>query len=827
MINLTHDFDIDLATAHSRLSKKWKNRTMKWSEILSRCEQTKRTSESVSEYMKMSREEQSDIKDVGGFVGGYLTGGVRKTANVLYRTLATLDIDYGTPDVWEDFSLAYGFAAMLYSTHKHTPEKPRFRLVFPLSRQVSPTEYEPLCRQIASVIGIELFDITTYQLPRLFYWPSTSRNGEYVFRYQDGPACDVDEILSVYRDIGDASQWPVSSREGEAVAHELRKAGDPLEKPGLIGAFCRAYTIEDAIETFLEDAYEKTATEGRYTYRKGSVAGGLVCYEGKFAYSHHETDPASMQLCNAYDLVRIHLFGSYDEGSRVTDISRLPSSQKMAEFAAADTEVRLLLGKERKASALSDFEGITEDPGETEEPDDSWLKELEYDKKGVAKSSLRNIIHILENDPKLKGHIWHDLFSGFDLVKGGLPWDAKATQWGNMDDANLRTYLDLNYGITGKDKIKDAKDTVLTRRKAHPIREYLESLQWDGLPRLERLVIDYIGAKDTPLNRAMTRKHFAAAVARVMRPGCKYDYCLILAGPEGIGKSTLFSVMGGDWFNDSLITTEGKSGMEQLRMGWIIELAELSSVKRSDVEQVKNYISRTDDIYRAAYGSVVEKHPRQCVFCGTTNEEFFLKGSTGNRRFWVIPVNPELRKFQDGLEAIKADRDQLWAEAVQLWRDGEPLYLEEAFEDEAKARQKEFNDDADDPIRGLLESFLEMKLPADWSAWDLQRRRAYLRNPDPLDAIGISQRDRICIPEFLCERMGRDMSDPDYKWAARKITALMNEFSNWEYVSTSRHAELLYGRQRAWRRKLASVDDKKSPVDKSVSTRQPNGTENG
>lgn len=826
MVNLTHDFDIDLATAHSRLSRKWKNRTMKWSEILSRCENTKRTSESVSEYMKMSREEQSDIKDVGGFVGGYLSGGVRKTANVLYRTLATLDIDYGTPDVWEDFTMSYGCAAMLYSTHKHTPEKPRFRLVIPLSRQVSPSEYEPLCRRIASEVGIELFDITTYQLPRLFYWPSTSRNGEYVFQYQDGPACDVDQILASYKDIGDASQWPVSSREGEAVAHELRKAGDPLEKPGLIGAFCRAYTIEDAIETFLGEIYEKTATEGRYTYRQGSVAGGLVCYEGKFAYSHHETDPASMQLCNAYDLVRIHLFGSYDEGSRVTDISRLPSSQKMADFAAKDAEVRLLLGKERKASAASDFEGITEETADEQEKDDAWLKDLEYDKKGVAKSSLKNIIAILENDPKLKGHIWHDLFSGFDLVKGGLPWDPRATQWGNMDDANLRSYLDLNYGITGKDKIKDAKDTVLTRHRAHPIREYLESLQWDGLPRLERLVIDYIGAKDTPLNRAMTRKHFTAAVARVMRPGCKYDYCLILAGPEGIGKSTLFSVMGGDWFNDSLITTEGKSGMEQLRLGWVIELAELSSVKRSDVEQVKNYISRTDDIYRAAYGSVVEKHPRQCVFCGTTNEEFFLKGSTGNRRFWVIPVNPELRKFQDGLEAIQADRDQLWAEAVQLWRDGESLYLSKEFETEAKARQEEFNDDADDPIRGLLESFLEMKLPADWSAWDLQRRRAYLRNPDPLDAIGINQRDRICIPEFLCERMGRDMSDPDYKYTARKITAIMNELPGWENVSLSRHAEQLYGRQRAWRRMSVNSDDKKSPVDKSVSTCQLNGTEN-
>ena len=229
-IKLKYDFDVDLATAHSRLSKKWKNRTWKWSEIVSKCAETKRTGESVKEYLQMPREEQSDIKDVGGFVGGYLTGGTRKTANVMYRTLATLDIDYGTPDVWDDFTMAYGFAAMLYSTHKHTEEKPRYRLVFPLSRQVTPAEYEPLCRRIAAEIGIELFDITTYQLPRLFYWPSTSRDGQYVFQYQDGPACDVDAVLATYKDINDASQWPTSSREGDAIAHELRKAGDPRRR---------------------------------------------------------------------------------------------------------------------------------------------------------------------------------------------------------------------------------------------------------------------------------------------------------------------------------------------------------------------------------------------------------------------------------------------------------------------------------------------------------------------------------------------------------------------------------------------------------------------
>lgn len=813
MQKLIHDFDLDIATAPSRLSKRWLNKTWKWSEIIAKCADPRRTSETVREYMRMDREEQSSIKDVGGFVGGYLANGIRKTTNVLYRTLVTLDIDYGTQEVWDDFTLNFGCAALLYSTHKHTPEKPRMRLVLPADRQMTPAEYEPVCRYWTARLGIEMFDHTTYQLARLFYWGSVSRDGEYLFEYQDGPAFSVDDVLATYRNPLDVSEWAMSSREGTVLAREIKKAGDPTEKPGLIGAFCRAYSIEEAIETFLPEVYERTAMEGRYTYRSGSVAGGCVTYEGKYAYSHHETDPASMRLCNAFDLVRIHLFGLQDEGSCTTDVTRLPSYAKMQEFAASDKRVRVLLTSERLAEAGSDFAGIeAAGDGAGEEGDSTdWMEGLDYDKKGALKSTAKNIIAILENDPALAGHLWHDLFSGFDLVKGGLPWDSGAVQWGNRDDANLRIYLEERYGISGKDKIKDAKDAVLTKHRIHPIREYLNGLVWDGTPRLERLIIDYAGAEDTPLNRAMTRKHFTAAVARVMNPGCKYDYCLIVAGPEGMGKSTLFSIMGGDWFNDSLVTTEGKSGMEQLRCGWIFELAELSSIKRSDVEQVKNYISRRDDIYRPAYGSVTEKYPRQCVFCGSTNEEYFLKGDTGNRRFWVIAVAPDLRKYNDFNASLTRDRDQLWAEAVTYWKQGEKLYLSPELEAEARQRQSRYNDDNDDPMRDMLAVFLDMKLPVDWGSWDLNRRRAYIRNPDPLDEVGTVQRDRVCAAEFLCERMGREMSDKDYKYLARRVWRLLGEMG-WDGPVISRHAERIYGRQKSFRRYAKSDTDDENAI---------------
>jgi predicted P-loop ATPase len=798
-IRLNNDFSIDLATAHSRIAKKWRNRHWLWSELLQRCSETKRTGETAAEYARMSKEEQSNVKDVGGFVGGYLSGGIRKNANVMYRTVATLDIDYGTVNVWDDFTMAFGFAAMIYSTHKHSSKTPRYRLVFPLSRQVSPAEYEPLCRKIAAEIGIDLFDDTTYELPRLFYWPSTSKDADFVFDYQDGPACDVDAILSQYVDYKDVSAWPLSSREGDVIAHEIKKQGDPTEKPGVIGAFCRAYSIEDAIDTFLSDKYEKTGHDGRYTYKLGSVAGGLVCYEGKFAYSHHETDPASKQLCNAFDLCRVHLFGAQDEGSRALDVTRKPSYAAMQEFAAKDKAVKLLMARERAQAAADDFDGL-DDAELPEDYNDEWKAELEYTKSGKLLCNIANIILILENDPALAGHIVHDLFTGMDSAKDGLPWNKNANQWTDTDDANLRVWLEKHYDITGKEKIADALTAVLTRHSYHPIRDYLCGLTWDGVPRLDRIIIDYMGAEDSELNRAMSRKHFVAAVARVFNPGCKYDYCLIMSGAEGIGKSTLLRVMGGRWFNDSITTLEGKEGMEQLRRAWVVELGELSSIKRSDVEQVKAHLSKQVDIYRAAYARRVLEHPRQCVFCGTTNEALFLKGDTGNRRFWVIPVVAELRKYRDWSEAIRRDRDQLWAEAVHYYKQGEPLYLSEELEAQAKQRQQDFNDNNDDPIVAMLDKYLNTLLPVNWDTMDIQARRSYLRDPDPLQAEGTVKRDKVCAAEFICEQLGKDMADKDYKYLCRRVSKMIGDRPEWERVSSTKHAAKLYGTQRGFRR---------------------------
>lgn len=801
-MEVKNDIKLEIATATSRTATRWTNKKVSWAALVNKCSETHRTTETVAEYAAMSRDEQSQRKDIGGFVGGYLKGGKRKNGMTEFKTLATLDIDYGTEELWDDFTMEFGCAAMLYSTHKHTPERPRYRLVIPFRRHVTPEEYEPLCRKIADTLGINLFDDTTFELPRLFYWPSTSKDGEYVFRFQDGPGLDPDEILGEYTNWRDASEWPTSAREKERTIHALKKQEDPCAKKGIIGAFCRAYTIEEAIDTFLPDKYVRTAQKGRYTYSGGSVAGGLVCYEGKFAYSHHETDPASRQLLNAFDLVRVHLYGARDEGKRTEDTTKLPSYAAMMEFASEDVRV--------KQEALAPFrqrDTATEDFGEAgEAEDESWKDGLVVSPKtGRAEASTMNIIHILEHHPGLGGKLRRDEFSHYNLVEGELPWKREDGPWSNADDANLRAFLEAECGIVGKDKIRDSIAVVYSRHAFNPVKDYLGPLKWDGTPRLDTLLVDYLGAPDNPLVRAMTRKQMVAAVARVYEPGCKCDYVLTLTGPEGIGKSTLLKTLGGAWFSDSMSTFEGKDAMELLQPAWLLELSELSALKRSELEGVKQFLTRQVDEYRPAYAERTEKRPRHCVFFGTTNETSFLKGDTGNRRFWVVPVGvtkPSKDIFDGGLEG---ERDQVWAEAVHYYRTGEKRYLPASLEIEARKVQEEFNTLSEDPLVGTIQAYLERRLPADWDGRTIEDRRAWIKHGDDFGDGAVLRRDRVCAAEIIVEVLGKSLNEKS-TYDAKNVKAIMRKMDGWtEMEKTARFGP--YGVQRGFVRVIQPAEE--------------------
>ena len=604
---------IQIATGNSRMEKRWNNVEMELDEFIGRISHTIRTAETVEQYMKMTKAKQDAIKDVGGFVGGRLKGGRRKKDCVEFRIIITLDIDHAVPGVIEQIEMLYNYRCFIYSTHKHTPENPRLRLVIILSRPVSPDEYVAIARKVAEDIGIEMFDDTTYEPSRLMYWPSTSADGEFIFRDIEGEPLNPDDVLSRYKDWRDSSEWPVSSRQQSIVQREMRKQADPLSKDGVIGAFCRTYTIEEAIANFLSDVYQPSAMSGRYDYIPADSQAGVVIYEGKFAYSHHATDPACGKLMNAFDMVRIHRFGEMDEKvSEDTEAAKLPSFTAMSEFAVSDENVKMTIAGERMEKAEKEFSGESGD----------WLKQLEYEKRStVVKNTLRNLLLILNNDEKLKGIVFNQLSDGME-IKGAVPWEHPGRFWRDADDAQLISYVDLNYGTFSMRNYNIAVTKAADDRSYHPVREFLDALpEWDKVPRVDTLLIDYLGADDTPYVRAVTRKTLCGAVCRVLSPGCKFDTMLVLNGPQGVGKSTLISRLAGDWFSDSLnlSDTKDKTAAEKLQGYWIMEIGELAGLKKAEVETLRSFLSRQNDIYRASFGRRATPHLRQCVFFGTTN----------------------------------------------------------------------------------------------------------------------------------------------------------------------------------------------------------------
>ena len=770
-----------IAYGNSRMEKRWKNNEISWDDFCKRVSTTQTTTETVEEYRKMTKPQQDAVKDVGGFVGGHLRGGRRKTGTVLCRSMLTLDMDHGTPDILDELSLFHSHEMCVYSTHKHTPEAPRLRLIFPLKRDVSEEEYPALARKVAQEIGMDLFDDTTYQPHRLMYWPSTSRNGEYVYQVMDGDILDPDAYLGMYDDWRDVSTWPVSSRESEAVKKAAKQQADPLAKTGAVGAFCRTYPIREAIEKFLSDVYAPSAMEGRYDYIPADSSAGVIIIDEKFSYSFHATDPACGQLLNAFDAVRVHKFPDDDPKK---------SYNAMAEFAAADEKVKLRIFEEKRQAAAEDFDEA--DP-------DAWKKQLQYEKKSMElKNNLHNLMLILENDENLKGIVFNQLADGME-IRGKVPWPHPAKFWRDADDAQLICYVDAAYGTFSARNYDIAVTKAVDDRSYHPIREFFETLpDWDGVERADTLLIDYLGAEDTPYVRAVTRKELCAAYCRVYHPGIKFDSMIVLNGDQGIGKSTLIAKLGGEWYSDSLNLSDmnDKTAAEKLQGYWIMEIGELAGMRKADLDKVKAFISRQDDKYRASFGRRVTPHPRQCVFFGTTNSQNgYLRDITGNRRYWnvKVPGNGKYKPWDMDEDTVK----QVWAEVMVYAKAGEKLYLPPELEDYAKEEQRAAMER--DDREGLVQEYLDMLLPGNWDSMDVYKRRDYVRDADdPMRQDGSIRRMEVSNMEIWCECFGKAKEDmkPSDSYA---ISAIMERIAGWSKTGKAKILPI-YGRQRIYKR---------------------------
>jgi P4 family phage/plasmid primase-like protien len=331
--------ELTISRYHSRYDAK-KELTVQritWQDLAGMLTNVHRTAETFAMFQDMAVEEKAGVKDIGWLIGGEMNPPFRKKQNLVGRDVLLLDADH--LELWDVDPFLDSYSNLEYavhSTHSHSTDAPRLRIAFPLSRTVTPAEYEALARRVAEKAGMDFFDDTTYQNSRIMFLPSASCDAPVLARMNEGKWIDVDKVLATYKDPADWEEWPQSTTEKEkgGLRERKDKAADPLTIPGIIGAFCRAYPIDEAILEFSLPYTESDMGEDRYTYLDGSGADGAVFYrDDSHLYSHHESDPASGNR-NAWDLVRLHRHAHLDEGvDKDTQIKDLPSQKKMNEYA--------------------------------------------------------------------------------------------------------------------------------------------------------------------------------------------------------------------------------------------------------------------------------------------------------------------------------------------------------------------------------------------------------------------------------------------------------------------------------------------------------------
>ncbi len=405
---------------------------------------------------------------------------------------------------------------------------------------------------------------------------------------------------------------------------------------------------------------------------------------------------------------------------------------------------------------------------------------IEYDKDGNEKGSklqqtVRNFEIIMDNDSRFAGKIKFDEFSRQEYLTGEIPWENEACDraWGSHDDAALYSIIQTDYGVKNRNDYFDAIKNVSMRNKFHPVRDILDSLEWDGTEQIRNLLPDYLGVEDTEYSYQVMRLWMLGAVARVYEPGCKFDYTMIFTGPQGLGKSTFLKMMSlnDSWFNDSLDSLDSDKAAQSLMGSWIVELAELKSLARTagGVESVKRFLTAVQDKYRVPYERRADIFLRQCVFAGTTNKSDFLQDETGNRRFLIIQtgVNKPTKSLfvPEAIEDMKA----AWAQAVHIWKTEQPeLILPDSCRDEARRLQDESM--ADDGKVGIITQFLEDK-------------------------------QRTCVLEIWKEAL--EENGRPQKWQSSEISDIILSLPNWSRVkSPTRYRE--YGVQKLFQKKLPS-----------------------
>ena len=423
-----------------------------------------------------------------------------------------------------------------------------------------------------------------------------------------------------------------------------------------------------------------------------------------------------------------------------------------------------------------------------------WQGQFKLDGNGVAKTkSIFNAQLIIEHDENLKNLIAYDEFSE-QLVKTRASETLKITKgyWNDSDDSMTRAYIERAYNLLfSKEIISDAVVGSSKNHTVNPVKTRIESVKWDKKPRVASYFIDYLGAEDSEYTRAVTKAWLVGAVGRVYRPGIKFELVPIIEGKQGLGKSTVARNLFPDVFNDSIDGLGmNKDDYQSLNGSWIVEIAELSAMKKTNIDKMKNFISAQSDTYRNSYGRYSMPHPRKCVFIGSTNQRDFLKDSTGERRFF--PIHCGINKATK--QVWKVDDDeilQLLAEAKEMFDNDEPLYLDKQMMKIAKKYQSDAQ--TIDPMKDAIQDFLEIRVPANWQELSNSIKQTYaqgvLENLEQSKWLApqlkepFTKIDRTTTREILNVVFGKSV-DKYLTGAvnndAKKVKLIMDNMDGWE-----------------------------------------------
>jgi putative DNA primase/helicase len=799
-----------------------KQQTFSWPSLVNLLSGYAVGEETLAEFVKLPKATQLKLKDVGWYNGNTYRLPVRLTENIESASLLTLDVDSGPADSAARIAMAFdpdytsdGFAHFVGSTRKHTPQKPKLRIVIPLTRDVTVDEADALTRMLAFRVGMTFVDLTCFRRNQVMFWPSRCIDGAIFTETVEGAWLDPDAALDRwYLDWTDRADWPLHPDEDkQKLTHERRKAEDPTTKEGAIGEWCRTFTITDAIERFLSDRYETGSNDHRFTHVGSTGVDGAIVYEDKWLYSNHATDPACGRLLNAWDLVRVHLFGELDAKVRPgAAVSRVPSSKAMEEFARKQPEFKKALAQQ----AIRDFTPVEQqgDVVEGERPTGSeatdLTAQLTFNRAGQIEATLENIHKILTQNPITRGGLAFNHNTGAVVWRRFMPWhdDTRRTQrideveglgFRDIDEIRIRDWLQTVYRIEPitLQKIHETVLLVADQFGFHPIRDQLARLKpWDGKPRLDTLFIRYLNMPDTPYARHAARIFLVGAVKRIMEPGCKFDTMPVLIGPQRIKKSAFVEALAGraSWFSDELPKL-GKEAVEHIRSLWFCEVAELAQFKHAETEFIKAFLSRRMDRARLSYERHSAFYPRQCVFVGTTNNSKPLKDPTGNGRYLPIRcIGFVPQTVMIDVDSLRLERDQLFAEAIAAWSAGEDIYLRDA---RAIEGAKEAQEDAqvEDPFESAVEDWLEGGTPS-------------IRLPAHagVEFTKAGRRDRVCVAMVACEALGYDPKGIDWPpWLSGRISDYLHargDFEQPKHPARIQH----YGKPRVFERVNARIE---------------------